>query len=139
MKIQALFAAVASLLFPTSVLAHFSIDFPVMISGGSTSTPDCGGGSYTSRTNVKDWPVGGSVISLSTTHYTQTWQFYFFKVSAPGTKLQTTKASVYQAGLGSYCTQGIPGISSWIGDDVVLQVVQSSDHGTLYGVSTPSC
>ncbi|KAI9766119.1 MAG: hypothetical protein M1839_005026 [Geoglossum umbratile] len=129
------FALLGSLLGLTAVTkAHFVLQIPTNI-GFDDDLEDqapCGSFSPTDRSSgVTDWPTDGSSIALLTTHTQQIWHISAALLSDV-TNFVPLIPDISQAGVGTFCLPQVPGISAWVGQDAVLQVIQNSVDGTLY-------
>ncbi|KAK0701283.1 hypothetical protein B0H67DRAFT_500776 [Lasiosphaeris hirsuta] len=123
----------------TLATSHFVLDTPTSIGFEDTKEgiAPCGGFEPTSRDSVTDWTVAGGLIHVISTHPRSQ-----FTIQAALLPSATTNSGdlvfsklvpiVQQAGLGSLCLTGVPGIAAWEGRDAVLQVIQVATDGQLF-------
>ncbi|KAH8650806.1 hypothetical protein BGZ60DRAFT_436689 [Tricladium varicosporioides] len=126
----------STLLFLSAALiteAHFVLQTPISLGfdDDAEGTSPCGGFAATGRTNVTNWPTGGSAINVLTTHSTATWEFKAARLSNLNHWVSLTR-NLTQSGVGTLCEPKIPGRKQWEGDAAVLQVIQHRDDGALY-------
>ncbi|KAH8655023.1 hypothetical protein BGZ60DRAFT_339493, partial [Tricladium varicosporioides] len=124
----------AVLALAASTSAHFVLQIPTSLGFDDTieSTGPCGGFTATDRsTGVTSWPVGGSSISVLTTHTTATFSIKAALLSNP-TNFVPLVNDISQKGVGTVCFPSIPGNSAWAGQDAVLQIIQNGADGILY-------
>ncbi|KAK4987446.1 hypothetical protein LTR66_007591 [Elasticomyces elasticus] len=122
--------------FPNLVVvtsAHFVLQLPKSLGYNDVleAQPLCGSFDVASRNTVTDWPIGGSAVSVLSTHPKATWQIRAALANDTGTWTDLIP-SIAGAGLGDFCLPAVPGHAEWVGLDAVLQVTQSAADGTLY-------
>lgn len=125
--------ALLSLLPLTS--AHFLLSYPPTIgfSDEEEGKYPCGSFDAMNRKTITNFPVGGSSISLKSTHPGAVW---FFRAAL----LNNTEGwvdilpSINQEGQGDFCPPGAKVPAAWVGQDGVIQIVQSAVDGYLYQV-----
>ncbi|KAJ6257454.1 hypothetical protein Dda_7238 [Drechslerella dactyloides] len=116
--------------------AHFLLNSPPTIGFSDDDEGDypCGSFDASSRTTVTNFPSGGIPISLTSTHPQVT---YFYRVAL----LNDTNAwvdlhqPIAQVGQGKFCSQDVPGLAAWEGQDAVLQIAASAPDGWLFQCS----
>ncbi|KAK1749466.1 hypothetical protein QBC47DRAFT_274093, partial [Echria macrotheca] len=114
--------------------AHFVLNYPTSIGFDDEKMAEgpCGSFDATDRSKgVTKWSVGGSNIAVLSTHGRVTWEFNVALASDP-TKFLPLVQEFGQSGAGYICFKGVPGFASWVGQPVVLQVVQHGHDGLLY-------
>ncbi|KAH8655022.1 hypothetical protein BGZ60DRAFT_337784, partial [Tricladium varicosporioides] len=113
--------------------AHFVLQSPTSLGfdDEAEGTSPCGGFAATGRTNVTNWPTGGSAVNLLTTHSTATWEFRAARLNDLKIWVPLTR-NLTQKGVGTLCEPQIPGKKEWEGQDGVLQVVQHGHDGDLF-------
>ncbi|KAH8879301.1 hypothetical protein GQ53DRAFT_44556 [Thozetella sp. PMI_491] len=121
-------------LLPSPVLGHFVLQIPASLGYDDTNEAmaPCDTFDPTTRNPVTNWPVGGSAISVITTHTSVLWDYNAALVSNTSNWIRLTATALNQTGVGFFCEPQIPGITAWIGQPVVLQVVQHAPDGLLY-------
>lgn len=115
---------------------HFLLQYPTTIGYTDADQPvsPCGGYSATDRSaGVTSWPLGGNSIKVISTHSSVVWEFRAARASNPTAWVSLTP-QLSQTGLGHFCEPQIPGYAPWVNQDAVLQIIQHTNHGDLYGV-----
>ncbi|KAF4627118.1 hypothetical protein G7Y89_g11034 [Cudoniella acicularis] len=125
------FVAIVSLAALTE--AHFVLQIPTSLgfNDGLEATGPCDTFSPTDRTTVTNWPIGGDVIQVLTTHNEVIWNINAALLNAPSTFVPLVP-SIDQKGVGTFCLPSVPGNAAWVGQDAILQVIQNGVDGKLY-------
>lgn len=115
---------------------HFVLQIPTSIGydDAHEGAAPCGNFDPTSRVGgPTNWPVGGSAISVLTTHTSVTWDIKAALVNDTSNWVRLVPV-LTQTGVGFFCEPHIPGLAAWIGLPAVLQVTQHASDGALYQV-----
>ncbi|OIW25507.1 hypothetical protein CONLIGDRAFT_672541 [Coniochaeta ligniaria NRRL 30616] len=80
---------------------------------------------------VTNWPIGGSIINVLSTHSQITWEFNAALVGDLTRWVPLTPA-LSQTSVGTFCEPQILGNPAWVNQDAVLQVIGHSPDGELY-------
>lgn len=118
--------------------AHFSLMHPIPIGFDKDleSEAPCGSFNPADRSRVTDCPVSGFPIHVTSSHNESLWMLNAALLGSTTEAVPLT-LGMYQRGIGNFCEPSIPGISDWVGKEVVLQVVQAHPEGNLYQVCRP--
>lgn len=116
--------------------AHFVLQIPTSLGfdDGNEGTAPCGGFDPTNRSTVSDWDVDGDNIGVLTTYTSVTWEINAALVSDTNSWVPMVQ-SIAQTGVGYVYFETVPGFSAWMGQPVVLQIIQNGPNGLLYQVS----
>ncbi|KAK6336090.1 hypothetical protein TWF696_001658 [Orbilia brochopaga] len=116
--------------------AHFLLNSPPTIGFSDDEEGDypCGSFDATDRKTVTDFPIGGIPIALTSTHPEVTW-FYRAALLNDTNNWVDLYQSITQVGQGNFCSQNVPGLADWEGQDAVLQIAASAPDGWLFQCS----
>ncbi|KAK0622626.1 hypothetical protein B0T14DRAFT_408767, partial [Immersiella caudata] len=118
----------------SAVSAHFVLETPTSLGFNDEKLGEspCGSFDPTDRSKgVAKWSVGGGNVGVISTHGSVTWQINAALVSEP-TKWLPLVREFAQTGVGNVCIQRVPGFSAWIGQPVVVQIIQHGHDGVLH-------
>ena len=99
-------------------------------------TGPCGSFDETTRTPLSDFQVGGSAISVLSTHPSATWFINGALLSdlKAGKNFTALDPPIAETGMGNFCLPQVKVPSEWEGQDGVIQVQQQGHDGLLFQV-----
>jgi hypothetical protein len=129
--------ALVGLAAAARVQAHFTLQYPPTV-GFSDDIEDqepCGG--FTPDfSNATDFHVGGDAIAVKSTHPHSNWKIRATTDKTASGNWTDLVPTIKQSGLGDFCQPSVPAAESLVGQQGVIQIVQSGDDGSLYQVRT---
>lgn len=136
-------ALLTTLLLPTTISAHFLLNYPQPLGypnfdEDAEGTSPCGGQPITFADNDTSLTVSGFQIASRTTHPQANWLLRATLSTQEPFNWTNISPVINQAGLGDFCATNLSLPAEFVGKKGILQVTQGAVDGDLYQVSRPS-